>query len=260
MKQAIILLCYVAMQLHVYADRIAKRSEMEVTYYDQKTELKGYFAWNKSNKPLPVVLILPEWWGLGEYVKMRAKQLADLGYFAFAVDIYGEGKTAETPDEAGKLAGIYYQNPEMANQRIQAAINFVKKQTQVDAKNINAIGYCFGGGLLLNAARMGMDIKRVVSFHGSLMPMKVKTGSVKAKILVCNGAADDFVTKENIMAFQQGMKKANAKFTFIDYKDAKHAFTNPNATATGKKFNLPIAYNQEADHKSWGDMLAFLKK
>ncbi|MBL7772818.1 MAG: dienelactone hydrolase family protein [Chitinophagaceae bacterium] len=244
----------------VQADRIAKRLEQEVTYFDQSTECKGYTAYLPGNKRLPVVLILPEWWGCGEYVKMRAKQLADEGYYAFAIDMYGEGKQAETPEEAGKLASPFYQNGAMANQRIQAAIDFVKKQTMADPSNINAIGFCFGGGLALNAARTGIKFKHVISFHGNLMPQKFKSGSVSSKILVCNGEADEFVSKASITAFKKEMKNGKVKFTFINYKNATHAFTNPHATETGKKFNLPIAYNQEAAMKAWQDMLLFLKK
>jgi dienelactone hydrolase len=243
-----------------FADRIPTMIMKELSYEDHGTVLKGYCAFKSSAKPLKVVLILPEWWGCGEYVRMRARKLADAGYFAFAIDIYGNGQIAQTPEEAGKLAGPYYQDPAKANARIQAAIDFVKTQRGADTTNISAIGYCFGGGLLLNAARMGMDLKKVVSFHGSLKGVDAKPGQVKAQILVCHGLSDQFISKAEVLHFHQNMKDAKAIYGFISYSKATHAFTNPDATATGKKFNLPISYNAAADKKSWKDMLVFLRK
>jgi dienelactone hydrolase len=138
-------------------------------------------------------------------------------------------------------------------------MDFLKQQSTVDPTRIAAIGYCFGGGVVLNMARQGVDLKGVVSFHGGLAAVKpAQPGSVKAKILVLNGDADKFTTPEQIEAFKQEMRAAGADFQFISYPGAMHSFTNPEATELGKKFNMPIAYNAKADKESWNEMKEFL--
>ncbi len=140
-------------------------------------------------------------------------------------------------------------------------MNLLKSEPTVDQTRIAAIGYCFGGGIVLNMARQGVDLKGVASFHGSLKAVKpAQPGSVKAKILVLNGADDKFITKEQIEAFMQEMKNAGADFRFISYPGAVHSFTNPDADELGKKFKMPIAYNREADKKAWEELKEFLKQ
>ena len=186
--------------------------------------------------------------------------LAELGYTALAVDMYGDGKVATTPDEAGKLSSGVMKNFEMGKDRFVAAMDFLKQQPTVDSNRIAAIGYCFGGGVVLNMARQGTDLRGVASFHGGLNAVKpAQPRSVKAKILVLHGRADKFITPEQIEAFKQEMKSAGVDFRFISYPGATHSFTNPEATELGKKFNMPIAYNAEADRKSWGVLKEFLK-
>ena len=232
-----------------------------VEYSAQGVVMKGYLAYNESIKgKRPGVLVVHEWWGLDDYARKRARMLAGLGYTALAVDMYGEGKVASHPDDAGRFASEIMKNFDVAKTRFMAAMDFLKQQETIDPTRIAAIGYCFGGGVVLNMAREGVDLKGVVSFHGGLTPVKpAQPGSVKTKILVLNGGADKFTTPEQIKAFKEEMKAAGADFKFISYPGAMHSFTNPEADVWGKKFNLPVAYNANADKKSWDELKKFLK-
>ena len=233
----------------------------EVSYMANGITMKEYIAYDKSQKgKRPNVLVVHEWWGCNEYAKKRARMLAGLGYIAMAVDLYGNGKIATDPTTAQQYATAYYQNPVLARELLEAARFTMKNYAQTDENKIAAIGYCFGGGVLLNMARMGMDFKGIVSFHGSLNGTPAAAGTVNTQILVCHGEADVFVKPEEVIAFQQSLKAANIPYEFISYPDATHAFTNPDATATGKQFDMPIEYNEAADKKSWNDMAVFLKK
>jgi dienelactone hydrolase len=231
-----------------------------VEYKTDGVVLKGYLAYDSSIKgKQPGVLVVHEWWGLNDYARKRARMLAELGYTALAVDMYGEGKQATHPDDAGKFAAEVMKNFDTGKARFLAAEDFLKKQPTVDPGRIAAIGYCFGGGVALNMARQGADLKGVVSFHGSLAAVKpAEPGAVKAKILVLHGGDDKFTTPEQIEAFKQEMTSAGADYRFIVYPGAMHSFTNPEATALGKKFNLPLAYNEKADKESWQEMKKFL--
>jgi dienelactone hydrolase len=237
-----------------------KINGMTVEYTTQAAVMKGYLAYDESIQgKRPGVLVVPEWWGLNDYVRMRARMLAELGYTALAVDMYGDGKMVMTPDEAGKLSSEAMKDFDVAKARFVAALDFLKQQANVDANRIAAIGYCFGGGVVLNMSRQGVDLDGVVSFHGGLAAVKpAQPGSIKAKILVLHGGDDKFVTPEQIEAFKQEMRAAGADFQFISYPGATHSFTNPEATELGKKFNMPIAYNADADKKSWEEMKDFL--
>ena len=233
--------------------------EEGVAYNDDTVALNGYIAYDESiESARPAVLIIPEWWGLTEYPKMRARELAKLGYVAFAIDMYGEGKTVDSPSQAGALAMPYYQDPAMAKSRVDAALKKLLEYSQVDSSKIAAIGYCFGGAMVLNVARLGEDFDAVVSFHGNLVGTPADKKKLKAKILVCHGAADQFVPKEEVDQFKKQMDSIGADYTFKIYPGASHSFTNSNATAVGNKFNIPIAYNQAADTASWNDMKEFL--
>ena len=232
-----------------------------VDYSAQGAVMKGYLTYDENIAgKRPGVLVVPEWWGLNDYARKRARMLAELGYTALAVDMYGDGKVTTMPDDAGKLSSEAMKNFEVAKARFMAAVDFLRQQPAVDPNRIAAIGYCFGGGVVLNMARQGVDLRGVASFHGGLTAVKpAQFGSVKAKILVLNGGADKFITPEQIEAFKQEMKSAGADFRFISYPGATHSFTNPEATELGKKFNMPIAYNAEADKESWGELKEFLK-
>lgn len=238
-----------------------KLKDENVSYSANGTNMNGYLAYdaNKQGKR-PAVLIVHEWWGLTDYPKMRAKQLAELGYVAFAVDMYGNGKTAANPQEAQSLATPFYKDPNLAKTRLDAALQKLKSYPEVDTANIAAIGYCYGGYVVLNAAKLGEPLKGVVSFHGDLSGVAPDKNLLKAKVLVCHGADDKFVTKDAVDKFKKQMDSVGADYTFKSYPNATHAFTNPQSTENGKKFNMPIAYNADADKNSWNEMLTFFNK
>lgn len=221
--------------------------------------LDGYIVYDENIKgKRPVVLVVHEWWGLSDYEKRRARELAQLGYLAMAVDMYGNGRKGNNPAEANNLATPFYNDPQMTKQRFEAALNEIKKNENADTTRIAAIGYCFGGGILLNTAKLGENINAVVSFHGSLMGVTPQKGLTKANILVCHGAADSFVPQADVDNFRKQLDSVGASYTFKSYEGATHAFTNPEATQRGKDFGLPIAYNAAADTASWNDMKVFL--
>lgn len=248
--------------LGIAASSTAAVKGEEIQYTAESVTMKGYLAYDDAVAgKRPGILVVHEWWGHNEYARKRARMLAELGYTALAVDMYGDGKTAAHPDDASKFSGELFKNLPVAKARFLAALDLLKKHETVDAENVGAIGYCFGGGIVLAMARMGVDLKGVVSFHGSLGTQQpAKAGEVKAKVLVCNGAADPFVSKEDIESIKKEMKEANVDFTFKNYPGAKHSFTNPEADENGKKFKLPLAYSKKADEASWNDMKAFFKK
>ncbi len=231
-----------------------------VEYSAQGVVMKGYLAYDENIKgKRPGVLVVHEWWGLNDYTRKRARMLAELGYAALAVDMFGEGKQAMHPDDAKTFSSELMKNFDVAKARFMAAMDFLKQQPSVDPTRIAAIGYCMGGGVVLNMARQGVELKGVVSFHGILTAAKpAQPGVIRAKILVLNGGADKFITPEQIEAFKQEMKTAGADFQFITYPDALHSFTNPEATELGKRFNMPVAYNAKADRESWNEMKRFL--
>jgi len=238
-----------------------KIKEENVSYVGGDTTMNSFIAYDGStDKKRPAVLIIPEWWGLNDYTRSRARKLAALGYIAMAVDLYGYGKTAETPDSAKKLSDPFYKDPHIAKTRFDAALEKIKTYPQTDTRNIAAIGYCFGGGQVLNLARAGEDLKGVVSFHGNLIGSIARRDLLKAKILVCHGEADQFVQAAELATFKKQMDSIGADYTLKTYPGATHAFTNPDATAIGQKFNMPIAYNAAADTASWKEMQVFFDK
>jgi dienelactone hydrolase len=232
--------------------------EQTVSVHVDGDTLICYLAYNDSIKgKRPAVLVIPEWWGLTEYPRKRARMLAQLGYVAMAVDIYGDARVADSPAAAQAYAGPFYKNPEKAKIRIDSAIAQLKTFDVVDPNNIGAIGYCFGGGVLLNTVRLGDDLRGVVSFHGSLIGTPARKDLLRTKILVCHGNADQFVTAKDVALFKKQMDSIGASYTFVGYDGATHAFTNPDATVIGQKFNMPIAYNPKADTSSWNAMKDF---
>jgi dienelactone hydrolase len=234
----------------------------EVQYKVGDQTFKGYIAYDDAKKgKRPGVLVVHEWWGHNEYARKRARMLAELGYTALALDMYGDGKQAHHPDDAGKFAGEVRQNMNAAKARFEAAEGVLKKHATVNADKIAAIGYCFGGGVVLQMARMGADLDGVVSFHGSLgTEQKAGKGQMKAKVLVAHGADDPFVKPEEIAGFKKEMEDAGVDYKFVSYPGAKHSFTVPDADEFGTKFNMPLAYNTEADKQSWAEMQTFFKK
>jgi len=232
--------------------------EETVTIQGDSASMVSYLVYDDSIKTKrPAVLVIPEWWGLVDYTRMRARELAKLGYVALALDIYGGGKVADDPKTAGEMAGPFYMHPEKGKARIDAAIAKLKTYPQVDTANIGAIGYCFGGGVLLNTARLGDALKAVVSFHGSLLGTPARKDLLKTKLLVLHGNADVMVNPQ-VPQFKKQMDSIGADYKFIGYDSATHAFTNPASDVNGKKFNMPIAYNARADSASWKEMQRFL--
>ncbi len=231
----------------------------EVTYTADGTTLKGFLAYDENQEgKRPGVIVVHEWWGNNDYSRRRAKMLAELGYVALAIDMYGDGKQVDNPNDAGKSATEVMSNMESAKARFDAGVNFLKAQSQTYPGKIAAIGYCFGGGVVLRMALGGNDLNGVVSFHGSLPDTVNNPKQVKAKLLVCTGGDDPFVPKEQVDKFEKAMDDADVDYKLVSYPGALHAFSNPAADSTGKKFNIPIAYNKEADEKSWAEMKEFL--
>jgi dienelactone hydrolase len=226
-----------------------------VEYKDGDKTLKGYLAYDDAiTAKRPGVLVVPEWWGMNDYVKSRTEQLAKLGYVAFAADIYGDGFTTGDPKVAGEKATEAKKNGWLRS-RGKLALEQLKKDEHVDTSNVAGIGYCFGGSTVLEMARAGDDLKGVVAFHGVLTTdQPAQSGAVKAKVLALNGAADPFVPPEQISAFEKEMKDAGVDVKIVNYPGAKHAFTNPNADKIGM---AALGYNKEADEKSWEAMKAF---
>lgn len=263
MKQTIMLFGAIVITLILLATDFSQAEaaivEKNVEYSAQGIVLKGFIAYNdKILGKRPGILVVHEWWGLNDYARKRVRMLAQLGYTALAVDMYGDGKLAMHPDEAGKFAGEIMKNFDVGKARFLAAEEFLKKQPTVDPNRIGAIGYCFGGGVVLNMARQGADLVAVASFHGNLQAVKpADPGMVKAKIRVYTGGSDKLVPPEAVEAFKKEMMDANVDYKVMVYPEALHSFTSPDATKLGKKFNLPIAYNKKADKESWQDMQKF---
>lgn len=234
----------------------------EVSYQADGTTLKGYIAYDDAIKgKRPAVLVVHEWWGHNSYARRRADMLAELGYTALAVDMYGDGKQANHPDEAGKFATEVSKNMPMAKARFDAGMQLLRKQKTVDAGQMAAIGYCFGGGVVLNMARIGADLKGVASFHGSLgTGNPAQPGKIKARIISFTGEDDAMIGADKVAAFKQEMEHAGANFRVVTYPGVKHSFTNPDADELGKKFNLPLAYNAAADKDSWQQATVFLRE
>ncbi len=232
-----------------------------ITYAVGETSMSGYLAYNDAiSGPRPGVLVVHEWWGHNDYARKRAEMLAKLGYTAFALDMYGDGKVADHPDTAKAFMQAVASNLPEAERRFVAARAVLELQPTVDKQHIAAIGYCFGGGMVLHMARVGMDLDGVVSFHGSLgTDVAAQPGAVKARVLVFTGADDPFVPLEQVQAFEREMVAANAMYELVSYSGVKHSFTNPAADDFGQRFNMPLAYNAQADAASWNRMQAFLK-
>ncbi len=241
-------------------DAMAVKGE-EVIYKADGVVLKGYIAYDDAVAgKRPGVLVVHDWWGPGEFVRDRARELAKLGYTGLAVDMYGAGKEAINPDEAGKLAGEVRKNPSMMKARFDAAREALVKHPSVDPKRIVAIGYSLGGFVVLEMARQGSDLAGVVVFWGTLKTEKpAQKGMVKAKVLVLNAMDDPWVPAEQVKQFMAEMEAAGVHYKVIDYPNTKHGFSRHDADSLAKKFNMPLAYDAEADRKSWAEMDAFFK-
>jgi dienelactone hydrolase len=227
-----------------------------VEYKQGDTVCKGFLAYDDALQgKRPGVLVVPEWWGLNDYAKSRASQLAMMGYVAFAADIYGGGATTTDPKEAGKLATQFRSNRPLLRERAKAALDALEKSDMCDSKRVAAIGYCFGGGTVLELARSGADLAGVVSFHGNLdTPNPDDARNIKAKVLVMTGADDPNVPEAKVAAFEDEMRNAKVDWQVVIFGNAVHGFTNP---ANGSDNSKGVAYNEKADHRSWEYMKVF---
>lgn len=230
----------------------------EITYRHGETELQGFLAWDDAAKePRPGVIVVHEWWGHNQHARNQAVRLAkDAGYVGFALDMYGKGKVTRHPADAQAFAAEATKDPALVKARFEAALAVLRQTPGVDPKRIAAIGYCFGGAVVLGMARGGAELAAVASFHGSIgTKTPAQPGAVKARVLVLNGAEDPMVTTEQIAAFEQEMTAAGAKWQLVNLPGAKHSFTNPDADAVG----MPaLAYHAEADRASWAAMLKMM--
>jgi len=230
-----------------------------VHYRQGDTQLEGVIVYDNSvQTPRPGVVIFPEWWGLTDYPKHRAEQLAQLGYVAFAADMYGDGKTTDNPAEAGQWDKAVMDDPDLLRARAQAALDALSKDSHVDTKHIAAIGYCFGGTVALELARSGAPLTGVVSFHGGLATKNPDDAkNIKGKIMVCTGGDDAFIPAAQVDGFEDEMRKAGVNWQVLVYGGAHHAFTNPEADS----HHIPnIAYNADADKRSWEAMKSFFEE
>jgi dienelactone hydrolase len=230
-----------------------------ISYEQGGVTFKGHLAWDDAvTGKRPGVLVVHEWWGLNDYARHRAEQLAGLGYVAFACDMYGDGKSTEHPKDAGRMAGEVRKNVKEWQARAQAALAVLTKQDQVDAKKVAAIGYCFGGSTALQLAYTGADLAAVATFHAALpVPDEAQAKAIKAKVLVCHGAADKFIPEAVAVKFRSALEDARVDYEMIYLGRAQHSFT---VKGIDKKKVPGLAYNAEADHRSWQAMLRLFKE
>jgi dienelactone hydrolase len=242
-------LCAIAM----VASAHAAVKEEPVTYTDGETTMKGFVVYDDATKAKqPGIVMVHEWWGVTPHIHNEARKFAEQGYVAFIADMYGDGKSADNPKDAGALSGSVMKDPKVMEQRFNAAREQLAKRASVDPARIGAVGYCFGGAVVLNMARAGADLAAVAGFHASLglnTPAPAP-GTVKAKILILNGADDPFVKREQYDALKKDFDAAKADYRIVEYPGAVHAFTNPEATELGKKFNLPLRYDAKVDQEA----------
>ena len=229
-----------------------------VEYRHGDVVLEGYLAYDDALKgSRPGVLVVHEWTGLNDYTMKRARMLAEMGYVAFAADIYGKGIRPANREEAAEQAGIYRSDRELMRQRAQAGLEELRKHELTDPGRLAAIGYCFGGGVVLELARSGAEVAGVVSFHGNLdTPDPADAADITGSVLVCHGAADPYVPEEQVSAFEREMHAADVDWLLIEYGGAVHSFTNPNS---GDDPSSGVAYDASADKRSWAHMQEFFR-
>lgn len=239
----------------------ARLVEKKVPYEHDGVKLEGYLVYDDSkvsqNRPAPGVLVVHEWWGLNDFVKERARALAELGYVAFALDMYGTGVVTEDPKRAGELAGQFYGKPLMA-QRARAGLDQLAQSGVADRSNLAAIGFCFGGATAQVLAYSGAPVKGIASFHGSLIPISAEAAAnFRTKLLILHGAVDPFIKPEEMAAFLKSVDQSKVDYQLISYAGAVHAFTNPEADAIAAKGLNGVGYNAPAARRSWQHLQVF---
>lgn len=231
----------------------------DVTYSVDGQEHHGWIAWDSTiHERRPGVIVVHEWWGHNDYARMRARKLAEMGYTAFAIDMFGDGKTAEHPDSAMAFVMHALETADVAKNKFASALNVLKGHQTVHSDKIAAIGYCFGGTVVLEMARAGVALDGVASFHGGLGTENPASDRTSAAVLVCTGAADPMIPADAVKAFEAEMDSAGVDYKIVSYPDAVHSFTNPASDSIGKLFEMPLAYNLHADTSSWNELTAFL--
>ena len=238
-----------------------KINGVAVEYSAQGMVMNGYLAYDENiTGRRPGVLVVHEWWRLNNYARERALMLAELGYAALTLDMNMD-VAATHPVDAQTFSSELIKNYYLAKERFLRGMKFLQEQPMVDPNRIAAIGYCLGGGIVLNMARYGVDLKGVTSFYGGLTSAQpVQPGDVKARVLVLHGGDDQFTTPEQIAEFKAEMEAAGADYRFISYPGALHGFTNPGADSLAQESNLQVGYNAEADRESWAELRKFLKE
>ena len=242
------------------ADAAVKTQEIKYSA-DGKT-VTGYIAYDDAVAgKRPGVIVVHEWWGHNAYARRRAELLAAQGYTAFALDMYGDGKQAGHPKDAKSFMMESMETADRVKTRFMAALDVLKRHATVDGEKTAAIGYCFGGLVVLNMARMGVDLDGVVSYHGNLTALtKAEPGKVTAKVRAFTGADDPFVNPQKVAAFKAEMDAAGVDYRLVSYPGTVHSFTNPGADAFGEKFKMPLKYNAKADGDSWLQTQRFFRE
>ena len=229
----------------------------DVDYASGTADLQGYLAFDSSKAcPSPAILIVPDWMGVSDYDKEKARELASKGYVSFVADVYGRDSRPKNTKEAGEMAGKYKSSRALLRERMRAALSTMSLVPQVDTKRVVVMGYCFGGMAALELERSGAPVAATVSFHGTLSsPTPADARNIKTPILVLHGADDPFVPRAEVEAFEKEMKEAGVSMTFVEYPGAVHAFTHPSA---GNDNSKGAAYNATADKQSWTEFLRFI--
>lgn len=231
----------------------------ELSYSADGVTMKGYIAYNDgTSAKRPGVIVVHEWWGHNAYARHRADQLAALGYTALAVDMYGDGQSFDHPDNASEFSSELRDNIPLSEDRFDAALAALKAHPTVDSTKIAAIGYCFGGGIVLTMAMLGKDLDGVAGFHSDVDLLIEPSRDLKAKVLVCNGADDRFIPASSVSDFKNKMDAIGADYEYVAYPGAIHGFTNPEADSLGALYDMLIGYNEAADKASWAKLESFL--
>lgn len=240
-------------------DTIGHTDLIDISYTGDGMTFKSFYSKPLKHDTLkPLVLVIPEWWGNNDYIRYRVGMVADLGYIAMGVDMYGDGFVTESPKVAAKRSSYFYSHGKEAYKRFMAALKYGKTIPGVDTTKIAVMGYCFGGAIASEMAFAGAPVKGSISYHGELPQEIPDTNLLKAPMLVICGDDDKFVTTQERETFKHNMDKVGGYYKYVSIPGAKHGFTNPRSTELGKKYNLDIAYNKMADEQTWRELQMFL--